>query len=83
MAFTMYGALIWGSLAVGKFGVGAIAKLFLKLVLCGAVGFVGIIIGSVFDKPFPESNWRHDIPSTVGAIAGVLGSAWMLFLTTS
>lgn len=72
----MYKTLIWVLLSAVEVAI----KLFLKLVLCGAVGFIGIIIGSVFDKPFPESNWRHDIPSTLGAIVGALGSAWIMFV---
>lgn len=76
----MYETLIWVLLSAVVFGVEVTTKLVLKLALCGAAGFVGIIIGSVFDKPFPESNWRHDVPSTLGAIVGALGSAWIMFV---
>jgi hypothetical protein len=38
----------------------------------------GAIVGSIFDKPFPEENWRNDIPSTIGAMLGAI-TAYKIF----
>jgi hypothetical protein len=71
--------LIWFMISIAVFCNAAVTTLVLKLSLCACAAFFGIIVGSIFDKPFPESNWRHDIPSTLGAIIGALGSAWVMF----